>query len=285
MDPGGWDRIIPVWILNHPMADPVPPIGLGTSGNDDFERCAETVRTALEVGYRHIDTAQMYGNERAVGAGLARAEVPREEVVLATKVHPTNLAGDDVTSTTRESLEKLGVDAVDLLYVHWPTDAYEPTDTLPAFDVLYDEGLVRHVAVSNFTVPLLEEARRILDAPIVANQVEVHPLLPPRPELLAYCSRHDIDVVAYSPFCRGEALDLPVVRTVADRHGVSPARAILAWLLARDLHPIPKAVGAAHLRDNYAALGLDLPEQGIESIDGVDRRYRRFDRPGTDWTR
>lgn len=262
----------------------VPALGLGTSGNDDPAQCAETVRAALEIGYRHVDTAQMYDNEAAVGRGVAESSVPREDVFVATKIHPANLAHDDVLATAAESLDRLGVEAVDLLYVHWPLDAYDPESTLQAFDELVDRGLVRHVGVSNFTPDLLREADRLLDAPIVANQVEVHPLLPPRTDLVDACERVGADLVAYAPFCRGEALDVPEVEAVATELGVSPARVILAWLREKGCRPIPKATGEPHLRDNYAALDLSLDDAETARIDAIDRRYRRFDPDGAPWS-
>lgn len=265
------------------MNGPVPPIGLGTSRNDDPAQCARSVRRALEVGYRHVDTAQGYGNEAAVGAGIAEAEVTRSEVFVATKVTETNLGYDDVIASTEASLARLDTDYIDLLYVHWPTDAYEPETTLPAFDALREEGLIRHVGMSNCTVDVLEEARTVLEAPIVANQIEVHPMLPPDPEMVSYAREHAIDLVGYSPFCRGEALDLPAVADVAERYGVSPARVILAWLLDAGVKPIPKAVGDDHIEDNYAARALELDEDDRDRIESVRRRRRRFDRPTAPW--
>ncbi|MFC6726432.1 aldo/keto reductase, partial [Halobium palmae] len=151
----------------------LPAVGFGTGGTEG-DACTDAVVGALDAGYRHVDTAQMYGNEGAVGRGIRESDVDRDDVVLATKVHPSNLAGDDVLETARESLDRLGADRVDLLYVHWPTDAYDPEETLPAFDDLRDRGVVDHVGVSNFTPALLDEARAILDAPIAAHQVECH---------------------------------------------------------------------------------------------------------------
>lgn len=263
--------------------DALPRLGLGTSGNDDPDQCATTVETALELGYRHLDTAQMYDNEAAVGAGLAAADVPREEVLLATKVHPDNLAYETVLETARASRDRLGVDTTDLLYVHWPIAAYDPEATLPAFDALVEEGVTRHVGVSNFTPALLEEAVEILDAPVVANQVELHPLLPPRDALVATCKRHDIDLVAYAPFCRRDALDHDVVQSVAAEQGASPAQVCLAWLLEKECKPIPKATGRDHLADNYAALDLELDADAIARLDAIEERYRKFDPEGAPW--
>ena len=218
----------------------VPRLGLGTSGNDDPTQCAESVATALDIGYRHIDTAQMYDNEAAVGDGIAQSDVPRDDVFVATKVHPSNLGYDDVHESVAASLDRLGLDTIDLLYVHWPTQAYDPKATLRAFDELHGAGIINHVGVSNFTAPLIEDAVDILDAPIVANQVEVHPLLGPREPLFSTCREHDIDIVAYAPFCRGDALDDPTVQAVAERRDTSPAQVCLAWLASHDVAAIDR---------------------------------------------
>ena len=199
------------------MTGSVPPLGLGTSGMDDLDQCAENIRIAIKAGYLHVDTAQMYGNEEAVGNRITAANVPREDVFVATKVLPMNLAYDDVIASTEESLDRLGVESVDLLYVHWPIEAYDPEETLPAFDELHERGWTDHIGVSNFDIELLEEARTILDTPIVANQIEMYPMLPPEERMLDYCAEYDIAPVAYSPLCRGEALDLDEITAVAER--------------------------------------------------------------------
>ena len=279
------------------MVEELPELGLGTSelgikhgdAPDDPEECVEAVVDALELGYRHVDTAQMYDNEHLVGEAIERSSVPREEVFLATKVHPANLAYDDVLASTEESLRALRTDYVDLLYVHWPIGAYDPEDTLPAFDALSEEGRIRHVGASNFTVDLLEEARGVLDAPIVADQMQVHPMLPPtegeRAELLPYAREHDIDVVAWSPLVRGRGLDLPEVRAVAEKHGATPAQVILAWLREYDLKAVVKSASREHLRENLAARDLSLDAEDVERIDSVEERTRLFDREGAPWNR
>ncbi|MEF8781209.1 MAG: aldo/keto reductase [Haloferacaceae archaeon] len=259
----------------------LPPIGLGTSGNDDFEECAETVATALDLGYRHVDTAQMYDNEAAVGEGIRRSGVDREEVVLATKIHPDNLAGDDVVATAEESLDRLGVDAVDLLYVHWPISAYDPAETLPAFDRLVEEGLVDRVGVSNFTPALVEEARTHLEAPIAANQVECHPLLPQR-DLRAHAHEHGYELVGYSPLGQGELLDEPPFPELAEKYDATPAQVVLAWAIARGVTPIPQGRGD-HLRENFGAVALELSAEDVGRIDEIDRRERFVDPDRAPW--
>ncbi len=261
-----------------PRTSGMPMLGLGTWQNTDPEQCAASVRTALETGYRHVDTAQMYDNEAAVGEGIAAADVDREEVFLATKVHPYNLAYDDVLATVRESLDRLGVEYLDLLYVHWPSGAYDPGETFPAFDELAEEGLIERVGVSNFLPEQLDAAREALDAPIFANQVELHPLLPQQ-EVREYCESAGIEVVAYSPLARGEVFEVPEIRDVADAHDASPARVSLAWLRGKGVTAIPKATGADHVRDNWRSLSLSLADEEVARIDGVERRHRCVD-PG-----
>jgi len=264
-----------------PSSD-MPSLGIGTWQNTDPEACANAVATALEMGYRHVDTAQAYDNEASVGEGLARADVPREDVFLATKVWIDNLAYDDVLSTTEESLERLGVDYVDLLYVHWPARAYDPEDTLAAFDELYDEGLIERIGISNFEPDQVDEAIETADAPIFANQIECHPLLP-QEELRAHCADRDVEVVAYSPLARGEVFDVPEIQAVAEKHGVSEAQVSLAWLREKGVTAIPKATSEAHVRDNWESQSLDLDDEDVARIDGIDRREREVDPDFAPW--
>jgi len=261
-----------------PHANGMPVLGLGTWENTDPDACAESVRTALETGYRHIDTAQAYGNEAAVGEGVAAADVDRDDVFLATKVWIDNLAHDDVLATTEASLDRLGVDYVDLLYVHWPARAYDPEGTLAAFDELAEDGTIRHVGVSNFEPENLERATEILDADVFANQVECHPFLQ-QDALRAANAEHDVETVAYSPLARGAVFDDPVLGEIADEHGVSEAQVSLAWLRENDVTAIPKATGRDHIADNWGSLDLELTDDDLDRIDGVDRGEREVD-PG-----
>jgi len=268
-----------------PMPDSIPRLGIGTWQNTDPEACANAVATALDAGYRHVDTAQAYHNEEHVGEGLARADVDIEDVFVATKLHPrtTGLSHDDVIEGAQESCDRLGVDQIDLLYVHWPTGDYEPAETLPAYDELVERGLVDRVGLSNFTPELLDEAKSHLDAPITAHQVEMHPLLQQR-ELREYAREDDHWLVAYSPLARGEVFDVPEVEAVAEKHGVSEAQVSLAWLLTKEnVAAIPKATSEAHVRDNYAALNLDLDPEDVERIDAIDREERLVEIDGAPW--
>jgi len=254
----------------------MPGFGLGTWQNEDPETCVESVRTALEAGYRHVDTAQIYGNEAAVGRGIAAADVDRDDVFLATKVWIDELAHEDVLESTEESLEKLGTEYVDLLYVHWPARTYDPEETLSAFEELYDAGKTERIGVSNFEPNHVETAQSVLDTPIFANQIEVHPLLQQR-ELREFCADAGIEVVAYSPLARGNVFDVDVLSAIADDRGVSEAQVSLAWLRAKEITPIPKATGVDHIRDNWTSLELELSDDEIERIDSIDTERRFVD--------
>jgi len=260
----------------------MPMLGIGTWQNSDPEQCADSVRTALEMGYRHVDTAQIYGNEAAVGDGIAAADVDREDVFLATKVWIDDLAPADVRATTGASLDRLGVEYVDLLYVHWPARAYDPAETLPAFEALKADGRIDRVGVSNFEPRNLDAAREVLEEPPFANQVELHPLLP-QAELRSYCADAGIDVVAYSPLARGAALDDEVIGDVAAAHDASPAQVALAWAREKGVTTIPKATGEAHIRDNWASLSLSLSEEEVARIDAIDARERQVDPDWAPW--
>ena len=265
-----------------PSANGMPMLGLGTWENDDPEECRTAVETALNTGYRHVDTAQAYGNEAEVGDGIERADVDREDVFLATKVWRESLQPEDVRETTEESLDRLGVDSVDLLYMHWPTGAYEAEETLPAFDELYDEGLVDHVGISNFQPDDIEEAVETAEAPIFAHQFECHPLLQ-QEELREATLEHDIQPVAYSPLARGDVFDVPELTEIAEKHDASEGQVSLAWLREKDVTTIPKATSEEHIRDNWRSLSLELDDEDVEAIDDIGRDDRKVDPDFAPW--
>ncbi|WP_458206964.1 aldo/keto reductase [Haladaptatus sp. NG-SE-30] len=269
--------------MAYDASDGIPKLGLGTWQNTDPEECAESVKYALELGYEHVDTAQVYDNEEYVGDGIEQASVAREDFFLATKVWIENLEHDDVLQSTETSLDKLGTDYVDLLYVHWPAREYDPEATLSAFDQLHDEGKVEHIGLSNFEPEHLDEAQEVLDAPIFANQVEMHPLLQ-QDELVEYAQQNDITLVAYSPLARGEVFEVPELNDIAAKHEASEAQVSLAWLMQKDhVVAIPKATGHDHIEDNFAALDLELDDEDIETIDGIERTNREVDPDFAPW--
>jgi len=250
----------------------LPDIGLGTGGAEYLagEECVDVVATALELGYRHVDTAQSYGNEREVGEGVARADVPREDVVVATKVAKTNLAYDDVIDTGRASADRLGT-GIDLLYAHFPTETYEATETIPALCELVDEGVADHIGLSNFAPVELEEAMEIADRPIVAHQVEMHPLYR-REELVEGAREQNLALVVYSPLAQGAIFGVPELEEVAAKHDTDEAAVTLAWLAGKDpVTPIPKTTSEQHLRANLEAAALELDAEDVALIESIDR--------------
>jgi diketogulonate reductase-like aldo/keto reductase len=245
----------------------VPALGLGTwqlTGPD----CTETVQTALEMGYRHVDTAQAYGNERQVGMGIDAADVDREDIFLVTKLAGGNRDARSVRRSTRESLHKLGTDYLDCLLIHWPNTPWmaDLAETLGAMNDLVDEGLVEHIGVSNFSPDLLAEARDLSTAPILTDQVQYHPYWDQR-ELLDYCRIHDVLLTAYSPLARGGVLDDPALVTIGNRYDKSPAQVALRWLVQQDgVAAIPKASSRKHLEANLAIFDFELTDEEMARI-------------------
>jgi diketogulonate reductase-like aldo/keto reductase len=260
-----------------------PPIGLGTYDMTDPKACADAVATAVDLGYDNVDTAQSYGNEAFVADGLAAADRDASEVFVATKLETDNLGYDDVRSTAQESADRLGVDSLDLLYVHWPLDTYDPEGTLPALDDAVAAGTVDRIGLSNFRPDQLRDAVDRLDTPLTAHQVEMHPLLP-QPELHEFAVEHGHELVAYCPIARNRVAEVDRVVEVADKHDATPAQVSLAWLDAKErVTPIPKSASPAHIRENLAALDLELDDEDVATIDGIERRHRVVDFDAAPW--
>jgi len=243
----------------------VPALGLGT-WRLRGEECRRAVETALELGYRHVDTAQAYGNERAVGDAIRASEVDRSELFVTTKLDAGNRAYDDVVRSTEASLAKLDTDYVDLLLIHFPRPGVPLSETLSAMDALVERGAVRHVGVSNFDVDRLHRARELSETPILADQVQFNPYWP-QGELLDYCVVHDLTLMAYSPLAHGGGVDDPVLERVGREHGKTPAQAAIRWCLD---HPnvtvISKASSRDHLAENADVFEFELTPAEREEI-------------------
>lgn len=264
----------------------LPRFGIGTV-SDDPESWTEVIQTVLELGYRHIDSGQMYGNERYLGEGIAASSVNREELFVATKTvyrepfeNPVRNVPSDPTKVTHaidRSLDRLGLDYIDLFYVHWPAGVYDAATVLPQFEQAYDDGKIRHVGVANFTPELLDEARSVMEVPIAAHQVEFHPFLR-QTELLEYAREHDHWLVAYAPLARGKVFDHPEIQAIAQKHGVTPAQVSLAWLLSKDnVAVIPKSSDRTHLRENLSSQEIELDDDDTDRIDGITETHRIVD--------
>lgn len=234
----------------------VPAIGLGT-WQLRGEACRTAVETALRLGYRHVDTAQMYGNEAAVGDAIANAPVDREDVFLVTKVGRRDLAYDDVIRSVEESLERLGTH-VDLLLIHAPSRTVPIEESIEAMNRLQRDGGVDHVGVSNFSVEQLRAAMAASETPILTNQVEYHPFRR-RDELLEFCIDNDVALTAYSPLAKGDVVGDETLREIGETHGKTEAQVALRWLLQQEtVVAIPKAAGEPHQRENLDVFDFEL---------------------------
>jgi 2,5-diketo-D-gluconate reductase B len=251
----------------------IPRIGLGTwqLRGADAQRAVEG---AIGLGYRHIDTAAMYGNEEPVGAGIAACGLPREEIFLTTKVWWTELAPDALRASAEASLKRLATPYADLILIHWPAQGMDLAASLTALARLQQDGLARAVGVSNFPPGLLRQALALGIAPIAALQVECHVYLW-QEALAALCRQHGLALTAYSPIAKSQVNDDPVMQAIAARHDATPVQVALAWLLAQEnVVAIPKSGRAEGQRDNLAAAALRLDAADMAAIAALakDRR-------------
>jgi diketogulonate reductase-like aldo/keto reductase len=256
----------------------IPGIGLGTLGNQGDEGAA-LVEAALVEGYRYIDTGRYYGNEEAVGAGLQRASVPRDQVILTTKLlHPKTAPMTDLTAELDRSLRSLQTDYVDLLLMHWPNPAISLDWVLGEFERMRELGRVREFGVSNFTTGLLAEALAISDQ-VAVNQVEYHPYLGQR-SLRDRMRAANITLTAHSPLARGAVVDDPVLLEIAAGRGVTAAQIALRWLVQQEgVVAIPGARAVNQLRENIAVLELALSDDEMAAVAGLERGLRIIDPP------
>ncbi len=261
----------------------IPHPGLGTWQITDPDTCRQSVRHAIDVGYRHIDTARAYGNEEAVGAGIRASEVDRDDLFVATKLWYDDLGPDDVVAAGHASLDRLGLEYLDLLYLHWPAGPYEAETTLPAMQDLVADGTTRALGVSNFTPALLDEAVAVAGDDLIAHQFEMHAHLP-NEAVHAATREHDLTAVAYSPLGRGSVLEDPVIREIAADHDTTPAQVALAWVAHHEgTVPIPKSATPAHIEENLGYLEVSLTDAEIERINRIDRSDRQVSPPFAPW--
>lgn len=243
----------------------LPKMGLGT-WRLTGDACRDVVRTALELGYRHIDTAQMYDNEGQVGRGIQEADVGRDEVFLTTKLDRGNLRRDAVLESTEESLRRLDTDYVDLLLIHHPSRSVPVEETIAAMNELVDGGAVRHIGVSNFDVDQVRAAMAASDAPILTNQVQFHTRRPQR-GLLAFCQAEDVILTAYSPLAHGGAVNDRALRSIGQEYGKTPAQVALRWVIQHDnVVTIPKASSRPHLEENLDVFDFALTPEEMEQL-------------------
>ncbi len=264
----------------------IPPIGFGTWPLKT-EVARDSVAMALDCGFRHIDTAQYYDNEKAVGEGMRASGVAREEIFLVTKVQFDNLAKAKFLPSVRASLEQLKLDRVNLLLIHWP-----PRDDAlfdPAIDALCEAqslGLAKHIGVSNFTPKLLRHAVKRAKVPLIANQVEFHPLID-QTKLLAAAKELSLTLEAYCVLGRGKVLGQPAIQQIAARRGLSEAAVILRWVMQKGFIPLVQTTKQKNAEGNLTALDFSLNEAEMDAISSLNKTNQRFIGGGSrapDWT-
>lgn len=250
----------------------MPRLGLGTFRSGPGTEVEQEVAWALELGYRGVDTASMYGNEEGVGRALARSGLAREEYFVATKLWNDEQGFDRALAACEASLERLGLDHVDLYLIHWPLP--ETThDTWRALERLRAEGLTRAIGVCNFLVPHLEGLLTFADVPPAVDQVEHHPRLQ-QAELRGYCAAHGITMQAWAPIMRGAVAQIPEIETIARAHEKTPAQVTLRWILQRGVTTIPKSVHRDRIAENADLYDFELTAAELATIDALDRGQR-----------
>lgn len=253
----------------------IPPFGLGTFRLKG-QVVIDSVRQALELGYRLIDTAQIYGNEAEVGQAIAESGVPRSELFVTTKIWTENLSADKLVPSLQESLRKLRLDQVDLTLIHWPSPAgtVPLADSLHALQAAQAQGLTKQIGVSNFSVKLLQEAIATVGAKAIAtNQVELHPYLQ-SPKLVAFAREQGIHLTSYMTLAYGKVLGDAVITAIAQARGWTPAQVALAWAMQRGFAVIPSSTKRDNLQGNLLAPTLRLSDEEMARIDALDRGER-----------
>ena len=252
----------------------IPAIGLGT-WELRGRSCARLVEQALKLGYRHIDTAQVYENEREVGEGLRASGVKRDDVFVTTKVWTTHFAPNDLERSTKESLARLRLSEVDLLLLHWPNPQVPLAETLGALARVRKLGMSRHIGVSNFTVALIEQAVRLCDEPLACDQVEYHPYLD-QAKVLEACARHGMAVVAYSPVAKGRVKNDQALARIGHAHGKSAAQVCLRWLVQQNVPAIPRTSKIERLSENIDIFDFELSDEEMRMVFQMGTAKGRF---------
>jgi 2,5-diketo-D-gluconate reductase B len=256
----------------------IPLVGLGT-WDLRGRTCARVVEQALRLGYRQIDTAEMYDNEREVGEGFRASGVPRNEVFIGTKIWPSHFAPRELLRATKDSLVRLRMSEVDLLLLHWPNPQVPLSETLGALCKAKEAGLTRHIGVSNFTIALLDEAASLSTEPIVCNQFEMHPFLD-QSKLVDACRAKGMAVVAYAPIARGNAKNDAVLARIGQEHGKTAAQVCLRYLVQQDVVVIPRTSKIERLEENISIFDFTLTEAEMTEIASLARRQGRI----VDWS-
>jgi diketogulonate reductase-like aldo/keto reductase len=253
----------------------IPAIGFGT-WELRGDAAVSAVGRALDVGYRHIDTAAMYGNEAEVGEAVRNHATAREDIFITTKVWHTDLFNAAFRRSAEGSLKKLGIDQVDLLLIHWPSKEIPFAEQIRALCAAKKAGLTRHIGVANFPPKFVEAAVRLADEPLVTNQVEYHPYLD-QSGVMAACREHGLSLTSYSPIGRGALIGDPVVAEIAQAKGRTPAQIILRWHVQQPgTIAIPRSSNPARIEENFRVFDFELTPEEMSRISGLDRSDGRM---------
>ena len=254
----------------------MPQLGFGVFKVEEGKTVVDAVKKAIEVGYRSIDTAAIYQNETGVGQAIRESGVPREELFITSKVWNSDQGYEATLKAFDASLEKLGLDYLDLYLVHWPTPEQDKyVDTYKALEKLYEDGKVRAIGVSNFKIPHLERIFSECKVKPVVNQVELHPYFS-QLELREFCQKNEIYVEAWGPLMQGgEALTNEVIAKIAEQHGKSPAQVILRWHLQNQIIAIPKSTTPSRIEENFKVFDFELSKEEMEQIDALNQDKRQ----------
>ena len=250
----------------------MPWLGLGVHRIDDGQEVEEAVSSALEIGYRSIDTATVYGNERGVGKAIRESGIPREDIFLTTKVWNDDQRGKRVLAAFEESLGRLGTDYVDLYLVHWPVkDVYQ--ETWKVMENIYQSGRTKAIGVSNFLIHHLKAISRNSEIVPSVNQIEFHPFLV-QPELIEYCQNQNIQVEAWSPLMEGRIVAIPAIKKMAEKYNKTPAQIVLRWDLDHKVVTIPKSVHINRLTENTQIFDFKLSREDMNLLDKLNEGKR-----------
>lgn len=258
----------------------MPKVGLGVYKMTNPEETVRAITVALETGYRAIDTASFYDNEKEVGEAIRISGIPREEIFVTTKVWNDDQGYDETLRAFEKSLSLLGLDYIDLYLTHWPVPG-KFVDTYRAIERLYEEKLIRVPGVSNHHEKHLDELAKQVNVMPMVNQIEISPYLQ-QPELRHYCQERDIAVTAWSPLGRGQVLSDPVINQIAEAHGRTPAQVILKWHLQVGNIIIPKSVTPSRIKENFDLEGFTLTDDNMRLIEQLERDGRTGANPGLD---
>lgn len=250
----------------------MPIIGLGTWEMTGKE-CTQVVKKALELGYRHIDTADKYGNHKDIALALKESDIERSKLFLTSKVDRLDLHYNDFLETTERLLNELDIEYLDLLLIHWPNRNIPIKETLQAMVDLKEKGKVRSIGVSNFTEAHIEEAKKYYPELISVNQLEFHPYLYQK-DLLNFCRKNGIILTAYSPLGRGEIFKDSRIKKLSEEYNLNSAQLVLRWLIEKGIVVIPKASSIQHLEANLEVLNISVTEEALERLDSLNENKR-----------